>query len=279
MIDRPGLADFLRRRREALRPSDVGLPEGIRRRTPGLRREEVAQLAGVSTDHYTRLEQARGSAPSASVVGAVARALRCDLDQRDHLYRLAGLHPPQRQARGYVSPGLIQLADSLVDVPVSILTDLGELLWRNPLQSAVMGTLDAAGDRNLYRRWFTDPSTRRRTPPEDVERLSASHVSDIRAAWSRRGGDRESTALVRDLCDRSAEFRRLWEQHQVAVRRSDRKDVIHPEVGRIALYCEALLTPEADVRLLAHFPVEGTDAAEKLALLRVIGSQEFQTTS
>jgi transcriptional regulator with XRE-family HTH domain len=106
VIDRPGLADFLRRRRRLLHPADVGLPDGPRRRTPGLRREEVAQLAGVSTDHYTRLEQARGSAPSEAVVGAIARALRCDLDQRDHLLHLAGYPAPPRRSGGHVRPGL-----------------------------------------------------------------------------------------------------------------------------------------------------------------------------
>lgn len=104
MIDRRGLADFLRHRRERLRPSDVGLHAGTRRRTPGLRREEVAQLAGVSTDHYARLEQERGSAPSESVVAALAQALRCDPDERDHLLHLAGYSAPPRRPDGTSGP-------------------------------------------------------------------------------------------------------------------------------------------------------------------------------
>jgi transcriptional regulator with XRE-family HTH domain len=281
VIDRPGLADFLRRRREKLRPADIGLPEGIRRRTPGLRREEVAQLAGVSSDHYSRLEQARGSAPSESVVAALARALHCDLDERDHLFHLAGMTPPPRLAGGHVRPGLIKLADRLVDVPVCIFTDLGEVVWSNALFRAVLGhELSRPGrDRNLIWQWFTESWVRDRAPEADWARLSAAHVSDLRSTYSRRTGDRDITELVHDLLDRSAEFRTLWDRHEVAVRRSDRKDALHPEVGPIQLTCEVLLTPDEDVKLIAYFPVEGTDAGEKLALLRVIGSQEFQPTT
>src|SRR5690349_16720295 len=124
VIDRAGLADFLRRRRELLGPGDVGLPEGVRRRTPGLRREEVAQLAGMSADFYSRLEQSRGANPSESIVAALARALRCDLDERDHLYHLAGFAPPPRRPGRHVRPGLLALAERLGDVPVSICSDL-----------------------------------------------------------------------------------------------------------------------------------------------------------
>src|SRR5690606_12452437 len=133
VIDRAGLADFLRRRRETLRPADVGLPDGVRRRTPGLRRDEVAHLAGMSTDYYTRLEQRRGANPSPSIVAALARALRCDLDERDHLFHLAGLSPPPRRAGRHIRPGLISLAERLTDVPVCICTDLNEVLWQNAL--------------------------------------------------------------------------------------------------------------------------------------------------
>ncbi len=209
MIDRPGLADFLRRRREKLHPADVGLPEGLRRRTPGLRREEVAQLAGVSSDHYSRLEQARGSSPSESVVVALARALRCDLDERDHLFHLAGLSPPPRLAGGHVRPGLIKLADRLVNVPVCIFTDVAEVVWTNALFRALLGPENSQPGRNLVRHWFTEPTARARVPERDWPRLSASHVSDLRSTYSRRAGDRDVTELVHELLDRSAEFRAL----------------------------------------------------------------------
>jgi transcriptional regulator with XRE-family HTH domain len=280
VIDRAGLADFLRRRRELLRPADVGLPEGIRRRAAGLRREEVAQLAGMSTDYYTRIEQCRGPHPSASIVSALARAMRCDLDERDHMFHLAGLTPPARRAGGHIRPGLIRLADHLTDVPVCICTDLNEALWQNGLADSVGGPIASSAGRmrNFSWRWFTDPAVRGRFPEQDWVRHSTGHVNDLRATYSRRGGDPDVAALVKDLIDNSAEFRALWEKHEVSVRRYDRKNVLHPEVGLLQLNCEALLTPEDDLKMLAFFPVEGTDAREKLELLRVIGSQNFQST-
>ncbi|WP_328527988.1 helix-turn-helix transcriptional regulator [Nocardioides sp. NBC_00368] len=274
MIDRDGLADFLRRRRALVRPADVGLPDGVRRRTPGLRREEVAILAGVSTDHYTRLEQARGSAPSAQVVKAIARALQCDEDQRDHLYYLAGMTPPPR--RGHVRPGLIALANRLTDLPVVICTDLGEVVFFNPLAELLLAHLVGEGERgsNMVWRWFTDRAFRA-MPEEDWPRISAAHVSDLRATYARRSGDTDVTSLVEDLLAASEEFRRLWERHEVGVRRTDRKTFLHPRVGAVTVRCEVLVTEGHEVQLLAHFPAEGTDAAEKLELLGVIGTQAF----
>jgi len=123
--------------------------------------------------------------------------------------------------------------------------------------------------------WFTDPTRRELTPEEDWPHLSASHVRDVRATYARRAGEPDVTSLVHDLLEHSAEFRALWERHEVAARRFDRKRLRHPEVGLLHLTCEALLTPEADLILLAYFPTEGTDAREKLELLRVIGTQAF----
>jgi transcriptional regulator with XRE-family HTH domain len=277
VIDRAGLADFLRRRRELLHPADVGLPPGARRRTPGLRREEVAALAGVSTDYYTRLEQARGPHPSASVVAAVARALRCEVDERDHLFHLAGVAPPARRAGRHVPPGLLRLVDHLTEVPVLVLTDLTEVLWQNALADALAGPLAPEPGRanNAAWRWFSDPALRELCPPEDRARLSASHVRDLRAVWSRRGGDADVVALVADLGAVSSEFAALWERHEVAERRADRKRFHHAEVGLVSVTCEVLLTPESDLALLVLFPTEGTDAREKLDLLRVIGTQDL----
>lgn len=234
-------------------------------------------LAGVSVDHYTRLEQARGSSPSASVVAALAGALQCDLDQRDHLFHLAALAAPPRRAGRHVRPGLVALGNRLTDIPVMVSTDLGEVMWCNALGRALLGefTEPSGRSRNLIWLWFTEPSTRV-MPEEEWERISAAHVSDLRGTFARRSGDADVTSLVEDLNAQSAEFRTLWEQHDVSVRRSDLKTLRHPEVGLIRLRCEVLLTPEEDVRLLAFFPLEGTDAADKLQLLRVIGQQAFQ---
>lgn len=268
------LAAFLRRRRELLRPVDAGLPEGARRRTPGLRREEVAMLAGVSVDYYTRLEQARSSTPSAGVVSALAQALQCDEDQREHLFLLAGHPAPPRRAGGHVRPGLIALGNRLGDLPVVICSDLGEVLWSNPLACALLGDVaePTGPGSSPVLRWFADPSARR-ILPEQQERISAAHVADLRAAFTRRRGDREVTALVEQIQAVSPEFSRLWALHDVGVRRSDRKTVVHPEVGEIPLRCEVLLTPDEDVAMHAFFPIEGTEAQQKLDLLSVIGVQ------
>lgn len=280
MIDRAGLADFLRRRRELLHPADVGLPPGARRRTPGLRREEVAALAGMSPDYYTRLEQARGPHPSAPVVAAVGRALRLEIDERDHLFHLAGLTPPPRRAGQHVPPGVLRLLDHLTDVPAVVITDLSEVRCQNRLADALLGPVRPASGRsnNAFWRWFTAPDGQARCPAEDRDRLSAAHVSDLRAAWSRRGGDAEVTALVTDLCAASAEFASLWERHEVAERRADRKQFQHPELGLVSVTCERLLTPESDLAVLVLFPTEGTDTREKFELLRVIGTQDLQPT-
>lgn len=274
VIDRAGLADFLRRRRELLRPADVGLPDGVRRRTPGLRRDEVAALAGMSSDYYARLEQRRGANPSEPIVAALARALRCDRDECDHLFHLAGLTPPARRAGRHIRPGLISLADRLTDIPVCICTDLHEVLWQNALADIVLS--NHVGRGPIAWRWFTEPAARTRFPEEDWQRHSIAHVNDLRATYSRRAGDADVVELVHGLLQRSTEFRTLWERHEVAVRRLDRKRLLHPEVGLLHLTCEVLLTPEEDLMVLAFFPTEGTDAREKLDLLRVIGTQTFQ---
>ncbi|MFD6445515.1 helix-turn-helix transcriptional regulator [Promicromonospora sp. NPDC060204] len=277
MIDRPGLAEFLRRRRAALSPSDVGLPETSRRRTPGLRREEVAVLAGVSSDFYARLEQARGSDPSESVVAALARALRCTPDERDHLFRLAGVPVPSRQVGRRLDPGLRQLAEHLDDLPTCVYNDLGDVLHTNALDDALhcRGELLPGRDSNVYWRWFTRPESRDLVPEADRARLSRAHVSDLRATYSRRAEDAEITGLVTGLAAHSAEFGMLWDQHDVAVRRSDLKDVQHPTVGLVRLRCEVLVTPGTGIRVRVLLPLEGTDAADKLDLLRVIGTQRF----
>lgn len=277
MIDRPGLADFLRRRREALSPSDVGMPRTSRRRTPGLRREEVAVLAGISSDFYARLEQARGSDPSEAVVAALARALRCTPDERDHLFRLAGTPVPPRRAEHRVDPGLLQLVAHLDDVPACVYTELGDVLHANALDDALGWAGDGGPDRerNIYRLWFTRPGSRDLVPEADRASLSAAHVSDLRATYSRRAEDPRVTELINDLIAGSDEFRTLWQRHDVAVRHAALKEVQHPAVGLIRVRCQVLAVPQAGLRIRIMLPLEGTDAAEKFQLLRVIGTQRF----
>lgn len=178
-MNRAELADFLRRSRARLAPSDVGLTAGPRRRTPGLRREEVAQLTGMSTDYYTRLEQRRGSHPSRQMLTALARALRLNDAERDHLFHLAGEEPPRPgRSSGHVRPGLLLILDRLHDLPASVISDWGEMLAQNTMSVALTG--DHTG-RNVIRDWFTNPATRPMFPPENHETHARAHVASLRA--------------------------------------------------------------------------------------------------
>jgi hypothetical protein len=280
-MDRAALADLLRTRRSRLTPADVGLPSGARRRTPGLRRDEVAALAAISSDYYTRLEQQRGPHPSPAVLSALARALRMTDDERDHLFHLAGQSPPVRHvASAHVSPGMLHVLDRLTDAPAFVVGDLGETIVQNPMSVAVSGDgLAYRGrDRSFTWRWFSDPSTRQRFPSEDWEIHSRTHVADLRATYGRRGSDPDVASFVTDLLDTSSEFAQLWRRHEVAVRRADSKRIIHPEVGLLDLLCETLVSGVNGQTLVVLFPRPGTDAREKLELLRVIGTQDLATS-
>ena len=183
-------------------------------------------LAGVSVDYYARLEQGRGSTPSIGVVSAVARALQCDRDQRDHMLHLAGHPVPPRSSDGHVRPGLIAVANRLVDLPAVIVTDLGEIVWENSLGRILLDGLagEPGRGRNLIWEWFADPDTRA-MPPEHWDRISAAHVSDLRATYARRSGEAHVRKFVQDLIAVSDEFKELWERHDVAVDHSDTKVV------------------------------------------------------
>ena len=267
-MDRQGLADFLRRRRAALAPDDVGLAAGRRRRTPGLRREEVAALAFISTDFYTRLEQARGSRPSEQTVGSLARALRLTLDERDHLLRLAGYEPPPRGRRSeHVSPALMRVLDRL-DAPAQVVTDLGVVLRQNALAEALLGVKTGS----MFELWFTDPDERLRYPPEDHDRVSRRYVANLRAVLARDASDAEARALVDALRRDSAEFARLWDEHEVGLPLQTRKVIVHPAVGAIELDCQILTAENQTEKLVVFTASPGTEDAERLALLAVIGS-------
>ncbi|MCX5109137.1 helix-turn-helix transcriptional regulator [Streptomyces sp. NBC_00378] len=274
-LDRAELADFLRRCRARLEPADVGLTGGSRRRTPGLRREEVAQLAGASVDHYTRLEQSRGSRPSRQMLSALARALRLSGDERDHLFHLAGEEPP-RDRHGptqHVRPGLLMVLDRLHDAPAQVFSDRGEVLAQNAMAVALTG--EARPGRNIIRDWFTDPAGRVLFPPEDHETHSRTHVAQLRAVLAARPGDVPLGALVRELREGSEEFETLWTEHRVALRRAEHKRFLHPVVGLLDLECEVLLSAACGQSLVIHTARPGSEAYERLQLLRVVGVQEF----
>ncbi|CAM5617498.1 DNA-binding protein [Streptomyces spiroverticillatus] len=277
-IDREALADFLRRSRDRVSPQEAGLPAGPRRRTPGLRREEVSQLAGMSADYYTRLEQARGPQPSPEMLAALARALRLSEDERDHLHLLAGRRPPASRTSGdHVNPALLHLLDQLPATPVQILGDLGDVLAQNPMAEALLGGVCTVSEhgRNVVWRWFTDPAQRVAYPPEEHAYYSRLHVADLRAAVGRRTGDPAATRLVDRLKAASNEFTTLWDLHEVAVRRATRMRVLHPLIGPVDLDCQVLLAPEGDQRVVLHTPPVGTDTAERLALLKIVGTGQF----
>ncbi|WP_045315294.1 helix-turn-helix transcriptional regulator [Lentzea aerocolonigenes] len=248
------LAGFLRSRRERMAPIGDG-----RRRTPGRRREEIAAAAGVSIDYYTRLEQARGPHPSVSVLHGIARALELNADERAHLFRLAGEAVPEEPASREVRPGVQLLLDRLRDDIALVMTDLGDVLAWTPRAALVHPGLRPG--LNLLRAFFLTESGR--IPEEEREDAARAHVADLRATLARRPA---AQPLVDELMA-SPLFARLWAEHDVAVRRSDRKRIRHPVAGLLEFDCEVLGAPEHDQRLVIHTAPEGSVTARRLALL------------
>jgi transcriptional regulator with XRE-family HTH domain len=276
-MDRDELADFLKRRRDALQPDDVGLHAGARRRTRGLRREEVAALAHMSTDFYARLEQRRGSRPSEQTIAALARALRLTPDERDHLFALAGHTAPSRAFRtDHASPGLLRVLANL-DTPAQIVSDLGVTLIQNPLAEALVGvqTHHTGLRRSLIYRWFTDPEQRLIHPEADHPLHSRTHVASLRAVHGRAAEDPEARELVEHLLHDSDEFAALWERHEVAGRSGWLKRFLHPIIGSLTLDCQILTAENLTEKLVVFTASPGSEDADRLALLSVIGSQAF----
>ena len=279
VIDRTGLAEFLRRRRESLQPEDVGLPRGPRRRTRGLRREEVALLCHMSTDYYSRLERERGPQPSVQMVASIAQGLHLSLDERDHLFRLAGHNPPTRGAVSeHISPGLLRIFDRLHDTPAEIVTELGETLRQTPMGVALTGdtTRHTGPARSAGYRWFTDPAARQLYPPEEHPFLTRMYASGLREVVTLRGHGSRAAHLADLLLARSDEFRRVWEDHEIGIRPHDVKHFIHPEVGALELTCQRLLDPDQSHWLLVYTAIPGSESHAKLPLLSVIGTQELR---
>jgi transcriptional regulator with XRE-family HTH domain len=277
-MDRDALAEFLRRRREVISPADVGLSPGARRRTTGLRREEVAQLTGMSVDYYSRLEQARSTQPSPQMVRALARALRLTDDETDHLYRLAGHAVPDRPGRSlHVRPALLFLLDQLRDAAAFVCSDTEIVLAQNDMAKALMGDVanaDTGLQASMCWRWFTDPGSRDAIPRDEHSQHSRSRVADLRAAWARRRNDPDMRELVDSLLKHSPEFGELWTRHEVAVRRMQRKTFL-TQVGPIALDCEVLATTDGQ-QLVVLTPPAGTSSMDKLRLLAVVGRQSVE---
>lgn len=259
------LGDFLRGRRDQARPGDFGMPAGSRRRVPGLRRDEVAVLAGVSTDYYVRLEQGRERNPSAEVLGALGRVYGLDEDGMAHLRRLTASHRFPGRSSGEterVSAGMLRLLDLWRDTPAIVQNQYGDSLAYNQLAGAIHPGL--ARDRNLVRSTFLDP---------DQRALALEWESSARraVAWLRAEADPDSArlaCLVGELTLKSRDFARLWARHDVRVKSTGRKRFRHPVVGEFGVDYETFrLEDGSGQTLTVYHAAPGSPDADALALL------------
>ncbi len=273
------LAGCLRSWRNRTGPADAGLPAGGQRRVPGLRREEVAQLAGVSVDYLTRLEQGRAAKPSASVLSSLARALRLSDDERAHLFRLAGQPLPGPEVIDTHIPASVQrLMDRLRDVPVMVVTAAGEILAVNSLAMALIG--DVAGlsrrERTLAWRHFAGAGSSRLLLPVDAQAEAEEViVADLQDALARYPEDTHLAAMVAELRAGSPRVRELWSQHQIRRAHARRKTFDHPEVGRLTFDCDSLAISGTALQLIVYTAAPGSAADRALPLLAAIGLQQF----
>jgi hypothetical protein len=283
MLNRGGLATFLRTRRDRLSPNDVGLPEGGRRRTSGLRRQEVAQLAGMSVDYYIRLEQARGPRPSRQILSALARALMLTLDEREYLFRIAGENPPPVVGPSCeVSPGIRHMLDSMPQVPAYVVDAKYNVLAWNSLATCFISDLSqvAQEERNIIRWTFGRPDTDIHWSDEDMLRFTRACVADLRAAYARYPGDRGIEELVTELLGTSPRFAEMWAAHEVEVRRRIVKRIQHPTLGPLEFECQVLHIQDTDQRMIAYCAEPGspTQAAfRQLALTQAYASGDVPT--
>jgi transcriptional regulator with XRE-family HTH domain len=268
----------VRRWRERVAPSDVGVPVGRRRRATGLRREELAGLAGISADYLTRLEQGRATAPSAQVVEALARALRLASAERDLLYRLAGhVAPGLDVVPSHVTPSVQRLLDRLSNTPVVVYDATWTLVLANAPYDALMGdtTTWRGIERNAIWRNLLGPRSRVvHTAAEQAEH-EARLVAELRLTASRYPADRAFRRLVASLAELSPRFASLWDSDAPPPLpdTSKRKVIDHPAVGRVTLDCDTLVVALDDLRITVYTAEPGTEDAERLALAVVVGTQ------
>ncbi|MBS2535415.1 helix-turn-helix domain-containing protein [Catenulispora sp. NF23] len=278
-MDKQELGAFLRSRRERLQPQDVGLPSGPRRRTPGLRREEVAVLAHISTEYYVRLEQGRAaSRPSGEVLAGIAGALRLTDAESDHLHTLAGTAPAktgllQREVR----PSILALLERLPQTAGIVVSAAFEVLAWNDLAAALMEDFAVLtpDQRNLARKAFLGPS--RPAAPmygiSDAAEFRRHVVMQLRSTVARYPTDPTVTGLVADLRDGSPDFARLWEHRDVRSAPVLTKTFRHPAVGEVRVDCDALALPDSDQHLVLYSAPIGSPSADALALLNILGSE------
>ena len=261
MLNRAELAAFLRIRRDRLSPRDVGLPSTDRRRTPGLRRQEVAQLAGMSIDYYIRLEQARGPRPSRQILAALSRALMLTRDEREYLFRLADESPPEVSCPSReVTPGTRHLLDSLTETPAYVVDTKYDILAWNTMATHFIG--DPSGfpeqDRNMIRWMFRRSATDTYWSEPDAMRFTRSTVADLRAAYARYPGNPGIEGLVTELLGVSSQFAAIWAEVEVEARRPLVKRVNHPQVGPLEFECQVLQVPETGQRVIVYCAAPGS---------------------
>ncbi|MFD1662059.1 helix-turn-helix transcriptional regulator [Streptomyces caeni] len=263
----------VRRWRDRMSPEAAGLPTGGRRRSAGLRREELALLAGISVDYVTRLEQGRAVHPSQQVVEALGRALRLSPAEREHLFRAAGLVPPGRgTVPAYITPSVHRMLDRLTGTPVAVSDAALTLLLANPLYTALMGEWHGK-DRNAVWRNFLGSGTRVRYTPQSRRALETMQVGALRAAAGRYPADQGLRRLIAELHANSERFAELWDSGAMARYEASRKTVDHPQVGTVTLDCDVLNVAGSDLRIVVYTAEPGTEDAERLALLAVLGTQ------
>jgi len=279
-MDKQELGAFLRSRRERLRPEDLGLPSGPRRRTAGLRREEIAVLAHISTEYYVRLEQGRAPRPSGEVLAGIAGALRLTDAESDHLHVLAGTAPSRSGLhRRDVRPSILALLERLPQTAAFVMSAAFEVLAWNDLAAALMEDFGglAPRDRNLARRAFLRPARPGTTlyGISDAAEFRHSVVMQLRATLARYPADPLVTGLVEELREGSPDFARLWERHDVQAAPMLRKTFRHPAVGEITVDCDALTLTDSDQHVVLYTAPKGSRDADALALLNVLGAESL----
>ena len=262
--------------RDRVAPSEVGLPAGGKRRAPGLRREELALLAGLSVDYIVRLEQGRSDSPSVQVLTALARALRLSDAERNHLFALAGeVEPSPGRISSYIPPGVQRIVDQLDGAPLCVCDAAWTIISWNPLFAAMAGDPSCwhGRQRNIIYRQFAGPGTRIVQTPDQARNFRIAMVTDLRASLARYPRDPDLRALIDELRSGYDEFARLWDEPVVGFHQSERKTIQHPEVGTFQIDCDILAVPGSDLRMVVYTAAPNTEAAEKLRLLSVIGLQ------
>ncbi|MEU6676512.1 helix-turn-helix transcriptional regulator [Streptomyces sp. NPDC046925] len=269
------LGTALRAWREAIGPADVGLPVTANRRVPGLRREELAVMAGISVDYLVQLEQGRAGNPSPQVLGAFAQTLRLNAVDRELLYRLAGsVVPPSGSVPREVPPGVQRMIDRMSDTPLAVFTAAWDVVQTNALWGELFGGPVELGARRANLIWghFAAPTpagaSRIERDAAHADAFERMMVSDLRRAADRYPDDRAVIELIGGLREANPRFADLWTRYETVPIGRSRKTVVHAELGEIILDCDILTIERADLHIVLNWAAPDTGAAEKLAVLR-----------